>query len=315
MAGRCHLRTIPRPGMDRPPSQLSRTHTHTDRSGRTRLDSHHRGDTAMTSTTTDPHRTFHSLHIPGNPFILPCAWDVASARLFAEAGHPAVGTTSLGVAAGIGAADEDRETLRAMADLLENIRRSLPDALLTCDFEDGYGDDPATVVETLRGAFAGEGADLRIDGINIEDSARGRLVEPLALVGKVSAIKEGFPDLFVNARIDTYWTGQDSLGDTLERMRRYVDAGADGIFVPGDLDLAVVKPIVDASPLPVNVLASPRYSRGQFAEVGVARISTGSLLYRAAISAAAQSLSGLREDRPAQTANVLTYRTVSQLGD
>ena len=159
----------------------------------------------------------------------------------------------------------------------------------------------------------GEGADLRIDGINIEDSARGRLVEPSALVGKVSAIKEGFPDLFVNARIDTYWTGQDSLGDTLERMRRYVDAGADGIFVPGDLDLAVVKPIVDASPLPVNVLASPRYSRGQFAEVGVARISTGSLLYRAAISAAAQSLSGLREDRPAQTANVLTYRTVSSV--
>ncbi|WP_231445528.1 isocitrate lyase/PEP mutase family protein [Brevibacterium zhoupengii] len=276
----------------------------------------------MTSTTSDPRPSFHRLHIPGDPFILPCAWDVASARLFAEAGHPAVGTTSLGVAAGIGAADEDRATLTAMVAVLRSIRRALPEALLTCDFEDGYGDDPAAVTDILREAFSAdgagsprEGAGLRIEGINIEDSARGRLVEPRALAAKIVAIKETFPGLFVNARIDTYWTGEDNLGDTLERMRCYADAGADGIFVPGDLDLAVVAQIVDASPLPVNVLASPRYSRTQFAEVGVARISTGSLLYRAAISAAAQSLNGLSEDRPAQTANVLTYRAVSQLGD
>lgn len=262
----------------------------------------------MNSTTTGPHLSFHRLHRPGDPFILPCAWDVASARLFAEAGHPAVGTTSLGVAAGIGAADEDRETLTAMANLLKNIRRALPAALLTCDFEDGYGDDPTAVVAILQQGFA-------VDGINIEDSARGRLVEPEALAAKVNAIKDADPDLFVNARIDTYWTGQDNLGDTLERMRRYVDSGADGIFVPGDLDLEIIGRIVDACPLPVNVLASPRFSRDQFAEVGVARISTGSLLYRAAISAAVRSLSGLSEDRPAQTANVLSYRTVSELGD
>lgn len=154
-----------------------------------------------------------------------------------------------------------------------------------------------------------------MDGINIEDSARGRLVEPGALAAKVSAIKDAFPGLFVNARIDTYWTGHDSLGDTLERMRRYVDSGADGIFVPGDLDLEVIGEIVQACPLPVNVLASPRFSREQFAGVGVARISTGSLLYRAAISAAVQSLGGLNENRPAQTANVLSYRAVSKLGD
>lgn len=253
-------------------------------------------------------QSFHRLHRPGAPFVLSCAWDVASARLFAEAGHPAVGTTSLGVAAGIGAADEDRETLTAMADLIGNISRTLPEVLLTCDFEDGYSDDPAAVVATLQQGFA-------VDGINIEDATGGCLSEPAALAAKVSAIKDALPGLFVNARIDTYWTGQDSLGDTLERMRRYVDSGADGIFVPGDLDLETTGRIVDSCPLPVNVLASPRFSRDQFAEVGVARISTGSLLYRAAISAAVQSLSGLSENRPAQTANVLSYRTVSELGD
>ncbi|GAA1927816.1 isocitrate lyase/phosphoenolpyruvate mutase family protein [Brevibacterium antiquum] len=280
------------------------------------------------SRPSAPFPAFHRLHRPGEPFILPCAWDVASARLFAEAGHSAVGTTSLGVAAGIGAADEDRETLTAMAALMANMRRALPDGLLTCDFEDGYGDDPQAVVDILRESFAtrqtsvgvsggqrsSDGGALAVDGINIEDSARGRLVAPEALADKVRAIKDAFPDLFVNARIDTYWTGKEDLGDTLERLRRYADSGADGIFVPGDLDLDVITRIVDACPLPVNVLASPRFSRSQLAEAGAARISTGSLLYRAAISAAVQSLEGLTGDRPAQTANVLSYRTVSELG-
>lgn len=263
--------------------------------------------------------SFHRLHRPGEPFILPCAWDLASARVFAEAGHPVIGTTSLGVAAGIGAADEDRETLSAMVGLIAGIARALPEHLLTCDFEDGYADGPKAVVELLGHSFArGDGASrgaLIVDGINIEDSARGQIVAPGALAAKVSAIKEAYPDLFVNARIDTYWTGQDSLGETLERMRRYADAGADGIFVPGDLDLDVIAGIVDACPLPVNVLASRRYSRSRLAEAGVARISTGSLLYRTAVSAAVQSLTGLTEDHPAATADVLSYRTVSELGD
>ncbi|NJC58600.1 isocitrate lyase/PEP mutase family protein [Brevibacterium marinum] len=258
---------------------------------------------------------FHEMHRPGDPFLLPCAWDVASARLFAEAGHPAIGTTSLGVAAGIGAADEGRESLDAMAGLIANMSRALPDRLLTCDFEDGYGDAPEAVLGILRQRLGPAESALVVDGINIEDSARGRLVEPLALAGKVSAIKEAYPDLFVNARIDTYWTGQDRLGDTLERMRCYVDAGADGIFVPGDLDLDVIARIVDACPLPINVLSSPRFARSRFAEVGVARISTGSLLYRTAMSAALSSLRTMREDHPAETANVLSYRVVSELGD
>ena len=267
---------------------------------------------------------FHRLHRPGDPLLLPCAWDVASARLFAEAGHPAVGTTSLGVAAGIGAADEDRETLNATADLIANIRRALPEQLLTCDFEDGYSDNPKAVVEILARSFSAvqslvpgrvraTGNDMFIDGINVEDSVRGRLAEPTALANKVSAIKDAFPDLFVNARIDTYWIGQDNLGDTLERLRCYADSGADGIFVPGNLDLATIGAIVDASPLPVNVLASPDFSRNQLAGAGVARISTGSLLYRTAISAALQSLNGLADNSPAHTDNVLSYPAVAGL--
>lgn len=265
-------------------------------------------------------QSFHRLHRPGEPFLLPCAWDVASARLFAEAGHPVVGTTSLGVAAGIGAADEDRETLTAMPDLIGNISRALPEALLTCDFEDGYSDDLAAVVDILRDAFSVRDAvssrgdaGLAVDGINIEDSVRGQMVAPDTLVAKVRAIRDAVPDLFVNARIDTFWIGQDNLGEVLERIRTYADAGAHGIFVPGNLDLDVIETIAAASPLPLNVLASPRFSRTQLAEAGVARISTGSLLYRTAVSAALAALDGLNRDLPADAENVLSYQDIAGL--
>lgn len=259
-------------------------------------------------------KSFSELHVPGDPFILPCAWDVASARLFAEAGHPAVGTTSLGVAGAIGAADEDRETLTATASLAADLRRTLPDLPLTCDFEDGYGDGPESVIDSVRGAFAVSATGLIVDGINIQDSRQGRMSDPSALAAKVTAIKEAFPALFVNARIDTFWIGQDNLGEVTSRIDAYADAGADGIFVPGNLDLETIETITAHSRVPVNVLASARYSRSSLAEAGVARISTGSLLYRAAMSEAQSSLQILAGDRPAQTANVLSYRAFTELG-
>ncbi|MCU4296279.1 isocitrate lyase/phosphoenolpyruvate mutase family protein [Brevibacterium permense] len=263
---------------------------------------------------TDTARAFRELHVPGDPLILPCAWDVASAQLFAEAGHAAIGTTSLGVAAAIGAADEDRETLTTSADLAADLRRALPDLPLTCDFEDGYGDGPELVVDSVSEAFAADSATgLIVDGINIQDSRQNRMSEPGVLAAKVTAIKESFPALFVNARIDTFWTGQDNLGEVTCRIDAYTDAGADGIFVPGNLDLTTIEVITGRSRVPVNVLASPGYSRTTLAEAGVARISTGSLLYRAAMSGALGTLQVLADDRPAQAENVLPYRAFTGL--
>ncbi|MGC2941332.1 MULTISPECIES: isocitrate lyase/PEP mutase family protein [unclassified Brevibacterium] len=266
--------------------------------------------TAPTDTAT----AFRELHVPGDPFILPCAWDVASAQLFAEAGHRAVGTTSLGIAAAIGAADEDRDTLTATADLAAALRTALPDLPLTCDFEDGYGDGPESVVDAVREAFAADAAvGLTVDGINIQDSRRGRMGEPAVLTAKVKAMKEAFPALFVNARIDTFWIGRNDLGDVIERIDAYTAAGADGIFVPGDLDLTTTQTITAHSRVPVNVLASARYARSSLAEAGVGRISSGSLLYRAAMSGAMGSLQMLADDRPAETANVLPYQAFAEL--
>ncbi|WP_025780601.1 isocitrate lyase/phosphoenolpyruvate mutase family protein [Brevibacterium sp. VCM10] len=129
----------------------------------------------------------------------------------------------------------------------------------------------------------------------------------------MTALKEAFPALFVNARIDTFWLGRDSLGEVICRIDAYTAAGADGVFVPGDLDLTTVEAITGHSRVPVNVLASPRYPGSILAEAGVGRISTGSLLYRAAMSEAMRSLAVLDGDEPAEITSVLSYQAFSDL--
>ena len=64
---------------------------------------------------------FADLHKPGDPLVLPNAWDHASAAALAEAGYPAIGTTSLGVAAALGLPDGAAETAEATIDLARRL--------------------------------------------------------------------------------------------------------------------------------------------------------------------------------------------------
>lgn len=115
----------------------------------------------------------------------------------------------------------------------------------------------------------------------------------------MTAIKRLCPDVFVNARVDTYWLGQDATVEaTLARATRYVEAGADGVFVPGASEPAVLRELTATIAVPLNVLAIPGLSLRELAGVGVRRVSTGSLPYRAAIHAAAEAAAAVRDDLP-----------------
>jgi 2-methylisocitrate lyase-like PEP mutase family enzyme len=230
--------------------------------------------------------TFRELHDGALPLLLPNAWDVASALAFVEAGFPAVGTTSFGVAAGLGVPDgraATRDATRALAHALS----ALP-AFVSVDIEDGYSADPDEVAEYVAG--------LGVAGVNVEDSTGGRLVEPALHAEKVAAIKARNPDVYVNARADTYWLGQDAtLSATLERAAAYVDAGADGIFVPGATKPAELRDLAVNLRVPVNVLVIPELSLPHLADLGIRRVSTGSLPYRAALDAAVAVATGVRD--------------------
>jgi 2-methylisocitrate lyase-like PEP mutase family enzyme len=233
--------------------------------------------------------TFHDLHRVDPPLLLPNAWDVASARVFADAGFAAIGTTSMGIAAAEGRPDGRRGSRDATARLARAL--AAVDILVSVDLEDGYSDDPEEVA-----AFV---AALPVAGLNIEDSSRDELVAPQRLAAKVTAIKQRCPDVFVNARVDTYWLGQDATVEaTLERAAHYVAAGADGIFVPGTADPDVIRRLAAEIPAPLNVLAVPGTTVDALGELGVRRVSTGSLPYRAALHAAMSVVGRVRDGGP-----------------
>ncbi|MCS0603610.1 isocitrate lyase/phosphoenolpyruvate mutase family protein [Streptomyces sp. LP11] len=231
--------------------------------------------------------TFSDLHHGGRlPLLLPNAWDVASALAFAAAGFPAIGTTSFGVAAAGGSPDGGRTSRAATRDLVQRLA-PLP-VYISADIEDGYDDDPRRVADHAAGLGA--------DGVNIEDSSGEELVAPDLYAAKVAAIKDRAPALFVNARVDTYWLGrQATVEATLDRARAYVAAGADGVFVPGATDPDVIRALADGINAPLNVLAHPALTLEELAGLGVRRVSTGSLPYRAAIDAAVRAATDVRD--------------------
>lgn len=238
-------------------------------------------------------RDFAALHRAGDPLILPNVWDVASARHLAGAGFTALGTTSLGIAAASGLPDGQgvicAETVRLIAALAP-----LP-VCLTADIETGSVEAAAAVAEA--GAA----------GVNMED-AMGPATAHAALI---RAVKRQVPGLFVNARTDTYWQRPGDLAETLARVRRYADAGADGVFVPGLSDPADIAAVVAAVDIPVNVLFLPdRHTVAALTDLGVRRISTGSLLFRAALAASVQTAVAVRDGLPV-AADLPSYTQVN----
>jgi 2-methylisocitrate lyase-like PEP mutase family enzyme len=230
---------------------------------------------------------FGDLHRPGRPLVLANVWDVGSARAMVAAGFPAVGTTSLGVAASHGLPDATRvardQTLACAAALV----RARLGCFVTCDIEDGFSDEPAAVADLVR--------QLGVDGVNLEDDTSGRLIPAADHAAKIRAVKAAAPRVFVNARTDVFWLADGALVDAIDRAKQYVDAGADGVFLPGRLDAGTIAAFVKAVDAPVNVLASASLSVRELADLGVARISTGSLPYRAGLRQAVAAATAVRD--------------------
>mgnify|MGYP000167715273 CR=1 FL=1 len=240
--------------------------------------------------------TFRELHHTAVPLLLPNAWDLGSALAFATAGFPAVGTTSFGIAASAGLPDGGRSSKAVTTALLEQMCH-LP-VHVTADIEDGYSDDPAEVAELVA-----QLATLGVAGVNLEDSTAGHLVDPAAFADKVAAVKRRSPAMFINARVDNIWFGEQATVDAvLLRAGVYADAGADGIFIPGLVDPEDIQTVTAGIGLPVNVLAHPSLTVAELGELGVRRVSSGSLPYRAAIDAAVNVANALRDGQPTPAA-------------
>lgn len=235
---------------------------------------------------------FVALHRPGTPLILANAWDVASARIVAAAGAPAIATTSAGVAWSLGYPDGDAVDVDRAIDMIARISAAV-DVPVTADIESGYAPDAAGVGRTVDRVLEAGAVGINIeDGRSDGDSPLRPAAEQAERVAAARAAAQARGvELYINARTDVYLR---SVGDpagrlsaTLERAAAYIAAGTSGIFVPGITDPAAVAELVRGIAAPVNILVGPGAPPvAQLAKLGVARISTGSSLAAAAYAVA-----------------------------
>jgi len=247
----------------------------------------------MTTDVMDSQPTkaiqFRELHRgPGVP-ILPNAWDVASARIFEDAGFPAIATTSAGIAFSLGYPDGQRIRREEMMARIARITRAV-NVPVTADVESGYGSTPEDAAETTR-----ELIEMGVAGMNLED-ASGRSDQPLSplqlAAEKVKAAREAAGHLraqiVINARTDVYLLpgGKPDADYTeaLQRLLAFRDAGADCVFAPGLKDAETIGRLAKAVECPLNILAvrgTPSIS--ELENLGVARVSVGSGPMRATL--------------------------------
>jgi 2-methylisocitrate lyase-like PEP mutase family enzyme len=240
---------------------------------------------------------FQALH-RGKVFVMPNPWDVASARALAGMGFEALATSSGASAAALGRRDGElsRDEALAHARLIVGATE-LP---VAGDLENGFGDAPDYVAETIRLA-AGAG----LIGGSIEDFSGGsakRLYDIGHATERVAAAVQAaraLPFAFtLTARAENYLRGNPDLGDTIRRLQAFEKAGADVLFAPGLPDLSAVRAVCGAVSKPVNFMIGMKgssFSVAELEEAGVRRVSLGGALYRAAMAGFASAAQEIKE--------------------
>ncbi len=249
------------------------------------------------SRTTEMRRAFRLLHESGC-FVLPNPWDVGSARFLQGLGFKALATTSSGHAWSQGFPDGAVPLGGVLAHLREIVEAS--DLPVNADFGNGFAPDAAGVE-----ANVGLAIDTGVAGLSIED-ATGDIAQPLfdvdTAVNRIraarAAIDKAGGDTLLVGRAECFLVGRPDLDETIHRLKRYADAGADCLYAPGIRTREQIAAVVAAvAPKPVNLLVGSAggLAMEEIAALGVRRVSVGGALARTAWGAFANAAKVLAE--------------------
>ncbi|OUS26189.1 2-methylisocitrate lyase [Gammaproteobacteria bacterium 45_16_T64] len=260
---------------------------------------------------------FYELHQEDSAFVIPNPWDVGTTRLLSGMGYKALATTSAGCAFFNGQQDNTlgREAILANAQVIVDVT-ALP---VSADLENGFGDSPEAVVDTIKGAL-----DIGLAGGSIED-ANNLSDSPIYSIElaaeKVRAAAETIAasdiPFVLTARAENYLFGNNDIKDTIARLQAYQAAGADVLYAPGVTSKEDIAAIVSSVDKPVNVvmgLAGGNLSVRELSELGVKRISVGSALARAALGEFIRAASEMQEEGTFSFADeAIGYGDISQM--
>ena len=253
--------------------------------------------TAPSPTQADKAAAFRALHARPGAFVIANPWDAGSARMLAELGFEALATSS-GASAGVrGRKDGQLTRDEALGHARDVVAAT--DLPVAADLENGFGESPAQVAETIRLA-----AEAGLVGGSIEDFT-GDKANPFYDLGlaveRIAAAAEAaralpFP-FTLTARCEHFLRGHADLDATIRRLQAYERAGADVLFAPALPDLESIRTVCAALAKPLNFMAGipgKSFSVEALAAVGVKRISLATSLYRAAMKAAREAAAEVR---------------------
>src|SRR5690348_16822601 len=177
---------------------------------------------------------FHSLHKGPSPLLMPNPWDLGSAKVLVAMGFDALATTSGGFAATLGRVDGSVRRDEAVAHAAAVV--AAVDIPVSADFENCFAHEPAGVAKTVE-----LGIEAGLAGCSVEDWSGSDIYEVDHAAERVAAAAEvahGGPVRFVlTGRAENHIHGRQDLADTIDRLQRYQEAGADVLFAPGVIDV------------------------------------------------------------------------------
>jgi len=232
------------------------------------------------STQAEKAEAFRALHHASHPLILPNAWDVPSARVFEDAGFPAVATSSAGLMVSRGYPDGEEMPRRELVATIGRIAGTLR-IPLSADVVAGYGHGVAATTSTVRMVLSAGAV-----GINLEDKAPSgeKLVSRALQVRKIQAIRKlgesmGVP-LVINGRTDALrvpaGSDEERLREAIRRAVAYRDAGADCVYPMGLTEAEPIAKFVGELQCPVNVMVRKGLPPvAELERLGVKRVSFG----------------------------------------
>jgi 2-methylisocitrate lyase-like PEP mutase family enzyme len=225
---------------------------------------------------------FKELHNQTKPLIIGNVWNVQSAKVYEKLNFQAIGTSSAAIAHSLGYEDGEQMPFSDLLFIVERIRKSvsLP---VSVDIEFGYGNTAAEIANNIISL-----EKLGVAGINIEDSlienGERKLKENLQfsqLLQEVKSIltQQGI-SIFINVKCDAFLLNiPNTLQVATERIKKYEQAGADGIFLPCITKESDIATLVLQTKLPLNVMCMPDLPNFETLEkLGVKRISMGNFL-------------------------------------
>jgi len=259
----------------------------------------------VSSNQKEKAELFLKYHHDKEILVLLNSWDTGSSKLIEACGYKAVATTSMGIAASLGFPDCEVIQLSEMIEVMTGIVKGVQ-VPVSVDIEAGYGNNINEIIDSVKKIIA-----TGIVGINIEDSIELSpvLIDETEFCERISAIRAlsdslGF-HLVINARTDSFYVSsgspQEKLSESIKRGNKYREAGADCIFVQPVWEKEMISTLVKEINAPINILANPTIGAGitpsirELQDLGVARVSLGSSLMKAALALIKKAADELKE--------------------